>query len=208
PATIHSDALSATSDALPLIPSVEGRIALVGLGNPGEKYQLTRHNAGHVALDTLAQEQGMVWEQIPLGQVSEGVIQGVQVMLVKPDAAVNHSGEVIRRMLGADELASAAVVIHDDMDLEHGTVKVRRGGGDGGHLGVRSIIAAYGTQDFQRIRLGARPQGDDSKSRRLVHQRLSSQELQQLTAAFSSGLQQLLNQLQRHEASLVVDAEA
>tara|TARA_E500000305_G_scaffold21563_1_gene16429 strand:- start:13874 stop:15784 length:1911 start_codon:yes stop_codon:yes gene_type:complete len=208
PATIHSDALSATSDVLPLIPSVEGRIALVGLGNPGEKYQLTRHNAGHIALDTLAQERGMVWEQIPLGQVSEGVIQGVQVMLVKPDAAINHSGEVIRRMLGAEELASAAAVIHDDMDLEHGKVKVRRGGGDGGHLGVRSIIAAYGTQDFQRIRLGVRPQGDDRKSRRLVHQRLSSQELQQLTAAFSSGLQQLLNQLQRHEASLVVDTEA
>ena len=206
--TNPADALPASSDALPLIPSVEGRIALVGLGNPGEKYQLTRHNAGHIALDTLAQERGMVWEQIPLGQVSEGVIQGVQVMLVKPDAAINHSGEVIRGMLGTEELASAAAVIHDDMDLEHGKVKVRRGGGDGGHLGVRSIIATYGTQDFQRIRLGVRPQGDDSKSRRLVHQRLSSQELQQLNAAFTSGLQQLLNQLQRHEASLVVDAEA
>lgn len=186
-----SSVLTDAENLLPAISVGEGCMLMVGLGNPGEEYRLTRHNAGHLALDSLAREQGMTWQQAPSGQTAEGPIQSVRIVLVKPDAAINHSGDAIRRMLGVEEL-TRAVVVHDDMDLEQGTVKVCRGGGDGGHLGVRSIVAAYQTEDFQRIRLGVRPPGDDSKSRRLVHQRLSAQEQQQLTAAFSSGLQQLL----------------
>lgn len=196
PGTEETSVLADTGDSHPLLTCEEGRIALVGLGNPGEKYRQTRHNAGHLALETLASEQGMTWQQTASGQVAEGSLNGVPVMLVKPEAAINHSGDAVLRMLGAEALTHAAVVIHDDMDLELGAVKVRRGGGDGGHLGVRSIIAACKSQDFQRIRLGVRPSGDDRKSRELVLQRLSTPELQQLTEAFSFGLQQLIHQTQ------------
>lgn len=190
-----------TGDPIPLVACEESRFTLVGLGNPGEKYRQTRHNAGHLVLDALAREHGMSWRQTSSGQVAEGSLQDVQIMLVKPEAAINRSGDVIRRMLGPETLTRKAVVIHDDMDLELGSVKLRHGGGDGGHLGVRSIITACQSQDFQRIRLGVRPPGDDRKSLQLVHQHLPDQEIEQLTAAFSSGLQQLLNQAQREEVS-------
>ncbi|MAD62048.1 aminoacyl-tRNA hydrolase [Haliea sp.] len=179
-----------TDEALPAIPLGDGRFILVGLGNPGDKYRLTRHNAGHLALDAFAQQQDITWQQTAEGQVAEGLLEGERVVLVKPAAAINHSGSTILRMLGSEELARV-VLVHDDMDLEVGTMKVRRGGGDGGHLGVRSMIAAGQTQDFCRIRLGVRPPGDVRKSWQLVHQSLSEREQQQLVAAFEAGLQQL-----------------
>jgi PTH1 family peptidyl-tRNA hydrolase len=179
-------------ESLPIISVGSESVILVGLGNTGEKLRLTRHNAGHLVLDALALEQDMTWQQTSAGEMAEGLIQDIPILLVKPDTAINHSGDAIRRMLGADALLRA-VVVHDDMDLELGAVKVRRGGGDGGHLGVRSIITVSQTQDFQRIRLGVRPPGDDRKTVRLVHDSFSGQELQQLSTAFALGLRQLLD---------------
>lgn len=186
-------------DSIELIACHQSRIVLVGLGNPGEKYRQTRHNAGHVALDTLALEQDMTWQHKSSVLIAEGIVQGVPIMLVKLDAFINRSGDAIRRTLGPEVLTRMAVVIHDDMDLDVGEVKARRGGGDSGHLGVRSIITACQTQDFQRIRLGVRPMGDDRKSKQLVHQSFSDLELQQLNDAFSSCLPQLLAQPKQFE---------
>lgn len=183
-----------TGDPPPVVAVGEECIVLVGLGNPGEEYRLTRHNAGHLVLDTLVHEHGMTWEHASSGQFAEGLLLGVRLLLVKPGASINHSGEAIRHMLGSEELRRA-VVIHDDMDIELGKVKVGRGGGDGGHLGVRSIITVCQTQDFSRVKLGVRPQGDDRKSLQLVHDNFSDKELQQLTAAFSSSLPKLLSQV-------------
>lgn len=182
--------VDATDESLPAIAVGDSRFILVGLGNPGDTYRLTRHNAGHLALDAFAQQQGLTWQQTAAGQVAEGLLEGERVVLVKPAVAINQSGSTILRMLGSQKL-TRVVVVHDDMDLELGTMKVRRGGGDGGHLGVRSIIAAGQTQDFYRIRLGVRPLGDVRKSLQLVHQSLSEREQQQLVAAFEAGLQQL-----------------
>lgn len=179
-----------TDKSRPAIAVGEGRFILVGLGNPGDKYRLTRHNAGHLVLDAFARQQGLAWQHTAEGQVAEGLLEGERVILVKPAVAINYSGSTILRMLGSEEW-SRVVVVHDDMDLELGTIKVRRGGGDGGHLGVRSIIEAGPTQNFQRIRLGVRPPGDDRKTLQLVHDDFTAQEQQQLTLAFSSGLQQL-----------------
>lgn len=194
---ISHDAPTTADVAQPLVTCEKGCIALVGLGNPGEKYRLTRHNAGHIAIDAIARDNDMTWEQTPWGHIAEGSLQGLQVMLIKADSMINRSGEALNRVLGAEALTRSAVVIHDDMDLESGAVKTRRGGGDGGHLGVRSIINVCQTQDFHRIRLGVRPLGDDRKSRQLVHQSFSDVELQQLTDAFSSCLMQLLAQPQQ-----------
>jgi aminoacyl-tRNA hydrolase len=179
-------------ESQPIISVGSEYCILVGLGNTGEKFRLTRHNAGHLVLDALAREQDMTWRQTPVGQVAEGIVRDRPILLVKPDTAINHSGDAIRRMLGADELVRA-IVVHDDMDIDLGAVKVRRGGGDGGHLGVRSIITVSQTQDFQRIRLGVRPPGDDRKTLRLVHDNFSGQELQLLSAAFALGLRKLLS---------------
>lgn len=192
-----------TADSIPLIPYQESRITLVGLGNVGEKYSETRHNAGHLALDMLARDRGMIWKQLPSGQIAEGDLEGVAVVLVKPIAPINRSGDAVRRLLGSEALTRATVVIHDDMDLELGTVKVRSGGGDAGHLGVRSIITECNSQDFQRIRLGVRSPSDDRKDHDLVHQRFSTAEVEQLMTAFLSGLQQLLRKMQQYKANEV-----
>lgn len=192
----HSDC----GGSQPVVTWAEGSVTLVGLGNPGEKYRHTRHNAGHIALDALANERGMIWRTTSGGQVAEGTIQEIKVVLVKPKAAINGSGVAVRHMLGKGTLCPGLVVVHDDMDLEVGAAKVRRGGGDGGHLGVRSIISTFRTEDFQRIKLGVRPAGNDSKSRQLVHQRFSAEDLQQVSVAFLSCVQQVLSLSGRNEA--------
>ena len=186
------------TDLSPPVTLKEGCVALVGLGNPGKQYHGTRHNAGHIVLDALAKEKGLLWQQQPAGLIAEGVLDDTPVLLVKLDAAINLSGTAATRMLGAEALSRASIVIHDDMDLESGVVKVRSGGGDGGHLGVRSIITACQSQDFQRIRLGVRPPDDDRKSRQLVHERLSAEEQLDLVTAFSAALEQALSQRQRN----------
>lgn len=188
---------------VPLLAPDANRIILIGLGNPGEKYSQTRHNAGHLVLDTLAREQSMEWQETASGKFAEGIVEAKPVLLVKPHAFVNHSGDALRLLLGSEAIKRSAVIVHDDMDLEMGTVKVRSGGGDGGHLGLRSIITECQTQEFQRIRLGVRPLGDDRKSLQLVHQPITAQELKQLTKAFSSGLQSILSQTQPQDVDKI-----
>tara|TARA_R110001599_G_scaffold188960_8_gene383607 strand:+ start:166 stop:1146 length:981 start_codon:yes stop_codon:yes gene_type:complete len=175
-------------ESLPIIPVGMGRLILVGLGNSGDKYRFTRHNAGHLALDALARQQGLTWQWTAAGQVAEGLLEGECVVLVKPTGTINHSGNAILRMLGSEDL-SRIMVIYDDIDLEVGTMRVRQDGGDGGHLGVRSIIRVRGTQNFCRIWLGVRPQGDVRKSLSQLRQSLSDKE--QLVAAFNTGLERL-----------------
>jgi peptidyl-tRNA hydrolase, PTH1 family len=133
---------------------------VVGLGNPGERYRLTRHNAGFLALDVLAARtraagrvDGDVW-------LAEARLGGEPVLLVKPLAYMNHSGTPLARLLerAAGTAADLAVLV-DDVALELGTVRVRERGSHGGHNGLRSIVEALGTSDFPRVRVGVREPG-------------------------------------------------
>ena len=134
------------------------RWLVAGLGNPGEKYQNTRHNAGFLVIDRLAESYGIdLLQPGPDPQVlwAKGTVGAVPVVLAKPLAYMNRSGPPVRRL--ADELhipVEAVMVVHDDVDLAFGRIKIKEKGGDGGHRGVMSLMEAFGRDDFVRLRIG------------------------------------------------------
>ncbi len=134
------------------------RIALVvGLGNPGAEYAGTRHNAGFWFLDALAARLGVSLKaerryDAELGKHGQGVDT---LWLLKPMGYMNRSGEAVARLATFYKIpASAILVAHDDLDLPPGAARLKRGGGDGGHNGLRDTKARLGTADYARLRLG------------------------------------------------------
>jgi PTH1 family peptidyl-tRNA hydrolase len=129
---------------------------IAGLGNPGDSYRLTRHNMGYLVADALADDCGIPIQKKKFeALLGDGRIAGHRVLLVKPQTFMNLSGMSIRQVLDfyqkpADDL----LVVHDDLDLSFGTVRVKVGGGDGGHKGIRSLIEHLGDANFTRVRLG------------------------------------------------------
>lgn len=138
---------------------------IVGLGNPGRKYAHNRHNVGFRCLDRLAQAHGLSFTRrrarvsLALGKIAE-----VGVVLAKPRTYMNLSGQAVRPLASFYKLALEDIlVIYDDLDLPLGTIRLRPGGGSGGHKGMRSIIEALGSQAFPRLRVGiGRPPGNDA----------------------------------------------
>jgi len=126
---------------------------VVGLGNPGNEYAATRHNAGFMVVEELARRWRLSLE--PSGRsahLAQGMIAGEQTMLIEPQLYMNRSGAALADVAPL-VLPSELVVIHDDLDLEFGSVRVKRGGGTAGHRGLDSIAAHYG-REFTRVRVG------------------------------------------------------
>jgi PTH1 family peptidyl-tRNA hydrolase len=137
---------------------------IVGLGNPGAQYAATRHNVGHWLLDQLAAAAKVQLgaEKKVLGAVAQASIGGHSVRLLKPAGYMNESGQAVRRVLDFYKLEPAQIlVLHDELDLPPGTVRLKRGGGHGGHNGLRDIISHCGG-DFLRLRIGIGHPGDKS----------------------------------------------
>lgn len=138
------------------------RKLLVGLGNPGTKYEATRHNIGFMALDRLAERHGMRVDTSKFkGHIASGSISGQSVVLLKPQTYMNLSGDSVQKAASFYDVALEDVVVfHDELDLEAGTLRVKMGGGHGGHNGLRDIIQKMGGKDFGRVRMGiGRPNG-------------------------------------------------
>ncbi len=130
--------------------------AIVGLGNPGPRYDGTRHNVGFWFVDALAGEAGerFAAERKLHGEVARVRLGGTDVRLIKPATYVNRSGQCVRALCDYFQLPVGSVlVVHDDLDLPPGTVKLKHGGGHGGHNGLRDTIAHLGA-DFPRLRVG------------------------------------------------------
>ena len=139
---------------------------IVGLGNPGKKYETTRHNAGFLAIDALAEKYGInVTEKKHKALCGSGYIEGVKVILVKPQTFMNLSGESVREVLDFYKLdpEEEMVVLYDDISLAPGNIRIRKKGSAGGHNGIKSIIAHAGTQNFMRVKIGVgeKPSGWD-----------------------------------------------
>lgn len=137
---------------------------VAGLGNPGEAYRMTRHNAGFLLIDRLAEAHGIdLPGPAPGGTIvwAKGAVGAAPVVLAKALAYMNRSGPPLRRL--AEELqipVKAVMVVHDDVDLDFGRIKIKKKGGDGGHRGIMSLIDAFGRDDFVRLRIGiGRPPG-------------------------------------------------
>ncbi len=136
---------------------------VVGLGNPGFLYARNRHNIGFMCVSHLAKAQDIPFDK-KQGQARTGIgnIAGYKVVLARPQTYMNASGESVSVLLRKLNVApSDLIVIHDDLDLPTGKIRLRLGGSSGGHKGIDSIIARTGTRDFYRIRVGiGRPVSD------------------------------------------------
>lgn len=129
---------------------------IVGLGNPGQEHRLSRHNVGFLVLDWIAEEHGavLIFEKYYSlwGRVW---IRDQEVFLVKPRTYMNRSGVCVREWVSSLEIpVSRLVIVHDDLDLSLGRIRIKKGGGDGGHRGIRSIMRELGSGDFLRLKVG------------------------------------------------------
>jgi PTH1 family peptidyl-tRNA hydrolase len=129
---------------------------VVGLGNPGEEYELTAHNLGFLVVDRLAARSGMkVGRKDSRALVGQGKVEGRRVMLAKPQTYMNVSGESVQGLLVKHEIAPGdLILVYDELDLPWRSLRIRPEGSAAGHRGVDSIIRAIGTKAFPRVRLG------------------------------------------------------
>jgi len=129
---------------------------VVGLGNPGREYEKTRHNAGFMTVDHIAQTFSIPLDKRKFNTVfGKGLIEGVDAILAKPLAFMNKSGPPVQNLAGYFKILNRdMLVIHDDIDLDFGRIKIIEKGGHGGHNGVRSLMDAFGGGDFSRLRIG------------------------------------------------------
>jgi PTH1 family peptidyl-tRNA hydrolase len=161
----------------PLMAAQNNTIIIAGLGNPGDEYAHTRHNAGFDAIDALADTARVSYWKDEAGaktatftmNIAEGGAKqfgfsagnAIEVLLVKPQSFMNTSGGPISKIARAHEVTpERLIVIHDDLDLDPGRIRVKTGGRDAGHNGLKSIIAKMGSKDFHHIKVGiGRPPG-------------------------------------------------
>jgi PTH1 family peptidyl-tRNA hydrolase len=141
---------------------------IAGLGNPGVRYAGTRHNAGAMVLDRLVEESGTSLKRHKSGcMIAEPTLRGVRVVLARPLAFMNESGRPLRDLARWYKIpVDRLIVVHDELDLPFGEVRVKVGGGIAGHNGLRSIVNHLGSRDFARVRIGiskppGRKQGTD-----------------------------------------------
>jgi PTH1 family peptidyl-tRNA hydrolase len=129
---------------------------VVGLGNPGTRYRFNRHNAGFLVVDQLAQQHHIsVSQSIFDAHIGKGIIGGSAVLLAKPQTFMNLSGSAVRKLTDYFRIEfEDVIVVHDDLDLPFLTIRLKAGGGHGGHKGLISIIDHLGAADFLRARLG------------------------------------------------------
>ena len=135
---------------------------IVGLGNPGEEYEHTRHNAGFDTVDKIASEIGVRYWKNECGALTgKGAYHDIDVVLAKPQSYMNTSGGPVKHLMNAYGVSpDRLVVIHDELDIDSGTIRVKFGGGHAGHNGLRSICDKLGTRDWFRVRCGiGRPPG-------------------------------------------------
>ena len=171
---------------------------VVGLGNPGKEYAATRHNAGFLALDFLAQRLGTSIDRARFrGLVGEGVLDGHRLLLLKPQTFMNLSGESVREAAAFYHIPpERVIVLYDDVNFDVGRIRVRGKGSDGGHNGMKSIIYQLASDNFPRIRIGVgqKPHPDFDLAD-WVLSTFSAEQMKTLCASFETvagGLSHLL----------------
>lgn len=134
-------------------------LIIVGLGNPGNKYSKTRHNIGFRVIEQLSKTYSIPLDEKDTFVIGKGALEGQEAVLLKPLTFMNRSGLAVKKVLKKfyvpqEELAVRLLVIHDDLDVMTGALKIRKDGSSGGHKGVESIIQETGTRNFMRIKIG------------------------------------------------------
>lgn len=129
---------------------------IAGLGNIGKKYERTRHNAGFMAIDYIAEKLGARIDRVKFNStVGEADIEGVRVLLMKPSTLMNNSGVAIGEAASFYKIpAERVLILHDEISFDPGVIRIRRKGSAGGHNGLKSIISHLGGEEFPRIKIG------------------------------------------------------
>ncbi|HEY9057376.1 MAG TPA: aminoacyl-tRNA hydrolase [Aurantimonas sp.] len=177
-------------------------LLIAGLGNPGSRYAGNRHNIGFMAVDEIARNPSFsAWSKKFSAEIAEGQIGTEKVLLVKPQTFMNESGRSVGEAARFFKIEPKnIVVIHDELDLAPGKLRVKTGGGNGGHNGLRSIDAHLGTKDYKRVRLGIGHPG--------VKEAVTRHVLGDFAKVDRDWLDPLLEAIARHVDSLVAGDDA
>lgn len=161
---------AARKASAPPEPRRQMRWVVAGLGNPGDQYHWSRHNIGFLVVEHLAETHGGEFQRRKFkGMLAEVRVGDESAMLVKPQTYYNLSGECIAAVLGYYKIPPERLIaVHDDLDLSFGQLRLKRGGGDAGNRGVRSIAASLGTREFVRVRIGIGHQGSSQDAKDYV----------------------------------------
>ena len=160
---------------------------IAGLGNIGNKYTFTRHNAGFMLADSIALNNGLTFKENPKLKclMTRFFNNGEDYLLIKPTTFMNLSGESVRAVIDYYKISTQDVlIVFDDLSLELGKIRFRPNGSDGGHNGIKSVIQHLGTKDIARLKIGIGPQ-PNIPSEVFVLQNFSQEELENLKAAIS-----------------------
>lgn len=162
---------------------------IVGLGNPGRKYQRTRHNTGFLVVEEFVRRNRIPWKgHGGVAEVARLQLAGQEILVVKPMVFMNRSGEAVAPILRkAGKTADSMVVVHDDMDLAFGRIKIREGGGSGGHRGVQSLMDCLPSDDFVHLKLGIGRPGTEESPEDYVLSRFSPDQVEGLPLLVASG---------------------
>lgn len=173
---------------------------LVGLGNPGQEYEDTPHNAGFRAIDALANHLGSTdWSKRFKGLVVKGRYRGTQFLLLKPQTYMNISGESLVACKGYFKIElEDIIVLSDDLDLPFGTIRYRKKGGHGGHNGLRNIIQLCGSNEFHRIKIGI---GRSIKSREKVSSYVLNKPSQEVRQILESSIEKTIE----HQLNFILE---
>jgi len=160
---------------------------IIGLGNPGSRYRLTRHNIGFMVLEKMAELHQVDLKQKSFNAIwGKGKLAGVDALLAMPQTYMNLSGTAVRQLLAFFKKdINNLLVVHDDLDLAFGSVRLKLGGGNAGHKGLASITESLGSSGFMRIRLGIGKPTEKSRTESYVLEKFSSEE----SAALSDVIQ-------------------
>lgn len=177
---------------------------IVGLGNPGKEYEMTRHNMGFLMVDCL--QTGWHFPRFSLdkhfqAEISRGQFAGQDILLVKPQTFMNLSGQSVQAIQQFYKLLSTQfAIVYDELDLPWGKIRVRKDGSSAGHNGIKSVIAALGSEQFYRFRIGMRPESyvDGQERRTPVLERFNKQEEADMSKVFD----QVQKEIENHLATL------
>lgn len=167
---------------------------IVGLGNPGPKYEQTRHNVGFILLDELARSKGtsLKPENKFHGLVAKLSLHGHDIWLLKPGTFMNLSGKAVAALARFYKIAPEAVlVVHDELDIPPGQLRLKQGGGHGGHNGLRDIIAQLGSREFLRLRVGIGHPGESRDVSNYVLNKAAADEQRNIDNALDEALRVL-----------------
>jgi len=172
---------------------------VVGLGNPGEKYELTAHNLGFMVIDNIAERSGIkVGRKDSMALVGQGTVAGHKVLLAKPQTYMNASGQSVQGLLVKNEIPPAdLILVYDELDLPWGSLRIRPNGSAAGHRGIGSVIECIGTKEFARVRLGVHGGRREKDGAHIV--------LAQLKRAHKQELDELLDYASQAVESIIAE---